>query len=413
MVKTSALLSLGILLSLTRCCAYDFPMPSGPYPVGTMMYHLVDSTRVLLTKDNKCELRELAVQVWYPGQGKKHQIRVPYLRELDPIVKDLLVAHTGCPRFAVDLILPDIYSYAIPHLLPIREPKKCPVILFSHGFGSCCLLHTSQIEHLASCGYIVVGINHTYDCMMTVMSDGRVIEQETSRWHQGKVRYAADEALETWIADVTFVLDALENFELYDPERFLCGKFDLNRIGMFGHSLGGATTTQICRLDPRVLLGVNMDGPLFGKDAIKDFSKPFMFILADDTWEKSKHGFSVHERASFNIDLGEEALLQACYGTGIPALFHALTRQAYCIHVKGADHFSFSDMAFLKESSIATKVLFYFYGGYLPGTIAGKRVSTMVNKYIQAFFDHYLCDYPSSFLHTPPDDDVVDIFYNH
>lgn len=392
--------------------AYDFPVPDGPYPVGTIVYHLVDPSREVIGRDGVHEQRELAVQVWYPGQGKKHSIKVPYFRELDPIVKDLIVAYTGCPRFAVNLILPDIYSYAIPLLLPALEPKQFPVIIFSHGFGSTCLLHTSQIEYLASHGYIVVGINHTYDCALTVLSDGRVVEQETSSWHKGKVRYAADEALQVRIDDVRFVLDALAQFKKYDIGKFLSNKFDLKRVGMFGHSLGGATTTQICRLDKRVLAGINMDGPLFGKNAIEGFAKPFMFILADDTWEKSKHGFSVHERILFDIDIEEEAILQVAYGLGIPKLFQALTHDAYCMHIKGADHFSFSDIALLKESSIITQVLFYFYGGYLPGNIAGKRMSTIVNQYVKAFFDHYLLGMSPTILYTPPEGDDIDMFFN-
>lgn len=47
-----------------------FPKPTGPYAVGTTMYHVIDTSRKNeFSEDSEHPYRELMVQVWYPAQG--------------------------------------------------------------------------------------------------------------------------------------------------------------------------------------------------------------------------------------------------------------------------------------------------------------------------------------------------------
>ena len=51
---------------------------------------------------------------------------------------------------------------------------------------------------------------------------------------------------------------------------------DTSRIGMFGHSYGGATAAQVLVEDSRVKAAINMDGTLYGENVPKSrVGKPF------------------------------------------------------------------------------------------------------------------------------------------
>ena len=68
---------------------------------------------------------------------------------------------------------------------PVAEAESAyPVLIFSHGFGGLPELNTIQAEELASQGYVVVALNHTYDSIVNVFPDGRIIPQSSifSRW---------------------------------------------------------------------------------------------------------------------------------------------------------------------------------------------------------------------------------------
>ncbi|GBF77396.1 putative carboxylic ester hydrolase [Paenibacillus sp. 598K] len=56
----------------------------------------------------------------------------------------------------------------------------------------------------------------------------------------------------------------LEQLNSKDEQGFFTGRLDLSRIGMFGHSYGGAASAQMLLKDPRIKAAMNMDGTLYG-----------------------------------------------------------------------------------------------------------------------------------------------------
>ena len=49
------------------------------------------------------------------------------------------------------------------------------MLLFSHGFSGLRMQNTAQFEELASHGYVVASVDHTYDSVITIMPDSRAI----------------------------------------------------------------------------------------------------------------------------------------------------------------------------------------------------------------------------------------------
>lgn len=121
--------------------------------------------------------------------------------------------------------------------------------------------NTFEVEELASQGYIVLGIDHTFDAAATVFPDGRTAYVQSVNLTDFDER---DCHIKLWKEDVTFVLDQLEKLNQNDETGFFTGKIDTSRIGMFGYSYGGATAAQILAEDSRVKAAIDMDGTLYG-----------------------------------------------------------------------------------------------------------------------------------------------------
>ncbi|MCI0408505.1 MAG: alpha/beta fold hydrolase, partial [Acidobacteria bacterium] len=102
-----------------------------------------------------------------------------------------------------------------------------PIIVFSHGAWASKDSHLGLAELWASHGYVTIQPNH---------SDSRALG----------VKIGDPKALQDWRsrpADVSFILDSLEELEKKEPA--LQGKFDPKRIGVGGHSAGALTAQLI------------------------------------------------------------------------------------------------------------------------------------------------------------------------
>jgi pimeloyl-ACP methyl ester carboxylesterase len=82
----------------------------------------------------------------------------------------------------------------------------------------------------------------------------------------------------------TFVVDQLQRLNADSSETF-AARMDLQRLGMFGHSFGGATALEFCHQDSRCKAALDMDGIPFGSVVPEGLSKPGMFLLSDHSRE--------------------------------------------------------------------------------------------------------------------------------
>ncbi len=53
---------------------------------------------------------------------------------------------------------------------PVQDGSLFPVLVFSHGWEGFKEQNIYQVEELASNGYVVMGISHTYGSMLTLLS---------------------------------------------------------------------------------------------------------------------------------------------------------------------------------------------------------------------------------------------------
>ncbi|OLF11358.1 alpha/beta fold hydrolase [Actinophytocola xanthii] len=125
------------------------------------------------------------------------------------------------------------------------------------------------MEDLASHGYAVVTIDHTYETPVE-FPGGRLVEAGIPS-DPPDLEAAKRLFMDTREADVHFVLDRLRD----EP-------VDLGRIGVFGHSAGGVIATRVMRADSRVRAGANLDGFFeFGQNyPERGVDRPFLLMGA-------------------------------------------------------------------------------------------------------------------------------------
>ena len=173
--------------------------------------------------------------------------------------------------------------------------------------------------------------------------------------------------LTAWTGDAAFVLDRLERLNAAGSSGKLAGRLDMTRVGVFGHSFGGATALQFCHDDPRCKAGIDVDGQPFGSVVQTGLRQPFMFLLSD------------HGDASDPAGGQVWAKIQSIYDRLPPD-------GRLRIAIRGANHFLFSDDGALLKSHIVLRTL--RMAGVLG--IDGRRQLAVTAHCVHSFFDAWL-----------------------
>ncbi|MEV0809637.1 dienelactone hydrolase family protein [Micromonospora sp. NPDC050200] len=331
------------------------PPPTGPHRVGTVSLHLVDSSRPDPVA-GPGHHRELMASVWYPtardAAARRHPLALwmpaAPMRALlesagfdaDTAAAPLTAGHEGAPA--------------------LRTPRWLPVIVFSHGASGHRSEATIVVQELASHGYVVVTVDHTYDAY-SEFPDGRLSVPDD------------DLSFTPWdhAHDIRFILDRIEDLAAGrnpDADRRplpagLGAALDLRRIGMFGYSKGATATALVMNQDQRVRAGVSFDGPMQSQPPVTDLDRPFMLMTGEFT------------RAA---EPSVEALWSHLHGWRLN------------VHADGASHAAYCDHQWLiPQLATITGMSDEDLAGWI-GTLDPARAVRIQQAYPLAFFDLHL-----------------------
>jgi predicted dienelactone hydrolase len=249
------------------------PASTGPYPIGTVALHLVDRSRPDRVA-GPGHYRELMVSVWYPARDVARHPRAVWLP--DPLMRALL-EYNEIP--AGPVAAPPITAGHVG--APVRRAGgRLPVVVFSHEAHDQRADTTIVVQELASHGYLVVTVDHTYDAFVE-FPDGRRLAPLDGDYTLGAPDFADD---------IPYVLDCIGRLAAgRNPDADgrplpagLSGAPDPRRIGMFGTSKGATATALVMGMDPRVRAGLGMDGPMEPL-VTTDLDRPFMLMTAEYT----------------------------------------------------------------------------------------------------------------------------------
>lgn len=273
---------------------FQIPAATGPYHVGTAIVHLVDNSRRENYLHDPNARRELNIQLWYPTdaiQGK----HAPYRR----------VGETTFTSRYQSAIATDAFEDA-----PMAAPRgPNPIVLFNPAWNGLRTQDTFATMDLASHGFVVISIDHTYNAIRTAFPDGRIVLAQSgdlddfNRESAERLFERGNGELQTQVADNSFVLDTLQHWNL-DAASPYHGMLDLARVGVMGHSFGGSVAIQTAISDPRVRSAINMDGWVFGDFIHAGLNKPLLQMIDDEPFPTEQDFASsdrtVHGYACFN-----------------------------------------------------------------------------------------------------------------
>jgi dienelactone hydrolase len=360
------------------------PAPTGPHRVGRASYDWVDSNRVEIYSVDPVQ-RELVVWIWYPAAPEPSSSVAPYLPDAWTATVEFLGVQSA------GLVCHSVRD------APLASVTRYPVLLLSpSGFPP--LLLGALAEELASHGYVVVGVNHTYEPPVTVFNDGRVVAANPAATagtlapqtgsHEEAFRARAEVCMNKAV-DLSFVAEQLERIDSEPGDRFN-GKLDLTRLGALGHSFGGDASLQWCRADSRCRAAVNLDGALWTEVGNTGVARPVMQILGEH------HEFDVSPEEAVTLGMAPYTdwfSIEKAITFGGWRNVHEHARPGYTMRIAGATHISFLDIPFLPQASVGPAAAMLS-----ATTIDAQRMWRITSDLVLAFFAKHLSGTDTSLL---------------
>jgi predicted dienelactone hydrolase len=311
------------------------PLPTGPEPVGTRTFDWIDNSRPDPFLAHSVS-RELLVRLWYPASLTK-----------------------TCE--AADYTAPGVWTF-FSHLLGVPLPRvttnSClnapvaggvhPIVVFSHGYTGTFTDYTFLFEDLASHGYIVASVNHTFEATATEFPDGRFITSVVGSYIDNTWR--ADEktlalASSVRLQDLKFALNQLDGLNRHAGNPF-AHRLDLSRVAVAGHSAGGTIAFRALGQDPRFKAAVILDGYLSPTDIHQTLAA--VLIL----------------RAGSETDTADRCLLAS-----------SLRDPHLLVNLSGAEHLTPTDALWVARGAIAS------------GPMGPDRTIAAIRDYVSSFLD--------------------------
>jgi pimeloyl-ACP methyl ester carboxylesterase len=334
---------------------FRLPRPTGPYAIGTEVMYMVDQNRNEDAAPGLGRKRELMIQIWYPAAPSRNPY-APYRRRQETT---LLSSYQS--------VLPTHSRWNSPI---VQDGDAFPVLLYNPTWNGRRTVNTYLVEDLASHGFVVAGIDHTYNSEPVAFPDGRVVssvvvkEMNFAENSPQTVEAAAQKEQVKQTADDIFVLDRLEAMN-DDPKSGFHGRLDTDNAGAFGHSFGGSVSAQAAYRDPRIRAALDLDGALFGQVQRRGLEKPFMFIEEDTYGPPSLDLSRLDNTSRVNavLDQNDDSMFQKSDGIRI--------------RLHGSTHFSFTDKALFSPIKSLSGA----------GRISPRREDFIIRSYALAFFE--------------------------
>jgi dienelactone hydrolase len=356
-------------LWLERGTELTLPPPTGPFTVGRVIYDWKDDGKLDAFAPVPGTGRELLVWIWYPSGAVQSVAKEDYL----PAQMRAAAGSAGGPLRFLTRDLSKVHAHSTANPDVSLQQRSYPVVIMRAGASAEVWKYSTLAEDLASHGYVVVGFDAPYRTNVVVFPDGRVMRRiwENNPEHcevqeQAQQASCVSKLLTGWTADIAFVLDRLEQLNASDSSGKFTGRLNMTRVGVFGHSFGGATAAQFCHDDSRCKAGIDVDGQPFGSVVRDGLHLPFMFLLSEE----------IH-----SSDAGTRQVL-----VNIQSIYDRLPLDGRLrITIRGANHFLFSDDAVLRSHIVLRTLRMLGIVG-----IDGRRQLAVTTYCVHSFFDAYL-----------------------
>ncbi|MFW6287983.1 MAG: hypothetical protein ACOC2J_04455, partial [bacterium] len=154
-----------LFLLLSILTTYILPVkfvnkPDGSYAVGTFSLFVEDRDRPEYYTSDPDDYRKFVIQFWYPADITEKNNIALWLPDGNAVTHGL-ARMVDFPSFTMEhMALIESNSF---YNAPVSDKQdEYPVVIISHGWQGFRNIHTDIAELLASNGYIVISINHTF-----------------------------------------------------------------------------------------------------------------------------------------------------------------------------------------------------------------------------------------------------------
>lgn len=373
--------------------------------VGRIVKVLEDKERkeTLIEGD---ENRKVIISFYYPiDEAWKENRQAIYLDLYNPREDEFINKFKGMILLENDTekekilkrIKTNIYNDA-----PISKKQVThPVIIHSTGLGAPRDYMTFNIEKLVSEGYVVFTIGHIYDSMLTVLPNGEIIESAKNEYTQDE----KENLIDVRKNDILFLLNQLE--KLNNEDYVIKNKLDLQRIGVIGHSLGGAAVFKASQCDSRIKAIVLFDASLQFLNLIEDIKekqtlntpvlnfrrgsfnyeasmKMFIDYMKDKSdAEKFKNEIIIYDKVLRDSDNEQKKL------------FKYLCGYKSFIKLNGSGHMTFTDYSVIKGEKMQSE------------TLSVEEAHKVINNITIRFLDEFLCGKKGYYNSIVENDDYI------
>lgn len=275
--------------------------------------------------------------------------------------------------------------------------EKFPLIIFSHGaFGYYQSNHSTYAE-LASNGYVVISIEHPYHSLFTKDTNGDTIIVDASFLNGVMGINAEDVSEETvfelssqWLKlrcdDINFVIDsvksaagrnALPEFWYTDGGQnaniiAALAMTNTDKIGVMGHSLGGAAAVSMGRTRNDISAVIDLDGTMLGEvtgvENGRDIVNHEPYTTPILSFDNEEHHFASQEERKNDVPYANN-------------IVHDYAVCGYRTYIAGTGHMNFTDLPMYAPP--LAKMLG-------TGSVAPEECMMTINKIVLEFFDSFL-----------------------
>ena len=265
---------------------------------------------------------------------------------------------------------------------PENADGTYPLIVFSHGAFGIKSSNESLYNELASHGYVVCSIDHTYQSLLTTDEDGHTTlidmgyMQEMSAEDAHTNKQQSYEYYQKWMkirmGDINFVIDTIlaeaENTDADTVYKLV----DTAKIGVIGHSLGGSAALGIGRMRDDVSAVIALESPfMYDIEGVEDgefvfvdeiYPVPVLNVYSDSAWSHLAEWTQYEENYSLLSDTDATA---------------------FNVYIGGVGHLTLTDFAL--TSPFLTSIL-----NEQKSTTNAEYCLKTINKVGLEFFDCYL-----------------------
>ncbi|KAI7766939.1 hypothetical protein LZL87_013856 [Fusarium oxysporum] len=352
---------LALLTFLKTSRALLVPSPPRPFDVDIRNFELTDTNRIDSFAPKLNTKRRLMVSVYLPidaQYGCRDEV-VPYVTALTAEAYGKVAGTLGLPDNIVEAFETKVCN--ISSVKPKRShklKKEYPIALFSPGYQGSRLMYGAMARSLASLGYIILTVDHTYEALVVESPDGTAVpaaefpDNMNSTYRQLEVR----------TKDESFVISQLCNRKVVEQVfGDFPGAFDPHKVAVCGHSFGGSTDAVTTQRDRRVIGGLNFDGPMYGsvvEEGLK--STPYILVGTNMTAPDPVPGWN--------------------------AFYDKIDAAKMEMVVKHTRHYAFTDvLLLLTEFKIPAKSEAKVHEVF--GTLGGRKVEKAANEIMVGFLD--------------------------